>query len=219
MAIILQSLKYNRIVIDTNTIIGVMGDNYSEFLKSLNGEVFYINNEVLLDNKKVLRYLGNYDRHIIEKNLKKLDLTKDFLEKKLCDLSHSESKLLKYLKMLVLDTKLIVVDEPFLDLDYHYKKVIITLFNRLVKNKTIIIGSKNSNIIYSLCKKVLLLGKDDYIYKDSSVLANKNVLKKYHLIMPEILEFIRLANSKKKHIPYSNDIRDLIKDVYKNATK
>ena len=220
MAIVLKSLRYNQITIDMNTIIGVMGDNYSTFLKSLkNKDIFYIDNKILLDNKKVSDILGNYDRVLIEKKLNKLSLKSNFLEKRLCDLSHSENKLLKYLEMLVMDAKLIIVDEPFLDLDYNYKKIITSLFNHLAKNKTIIAGSRDSDIIYSLCKKVLLLGKNDYIYKDSSILANKNILKKYHLVMPEILEFIRLANDKKNHIPYSKDIRDLIKDVYKNVTK
>lgn len=218
MAIVLKSVKYPKIILDSKAIIGVMGNNYPEFLKSIQGEeVFYLGLKNIDNKRKVLDYLPSTD--FIDEHLKDLDLEKPFLEKRVSDLSHSEKRLLKYLVMLSSCAQIIVVDEPFVELDYHYKKTLIALFNRLSKNKTIIIGSKNSDVIYEICKKVLLLGKDDYLYKETTILANKNILKKYHIKMPQILEFIRLANDKKNHLSYTQDIRDLIKDVYKNVTK
>lgn len=217
MAVVLKSVKYGDITIDTHCIIGVMGYYYDEFLKSLQGEdVFYLDDKNFKDKSSVSDYITNTD---YVNYLKELELNEDFLNKKIFELSHSEKKLLKYLIMLSANTSILIINEPFTDLDYHYKKLLISLFNRLVKYKTIIIGSRNSNIIYELCKKVLLLGKIDYTYKDSVILSNKKVLKKYHLVMPEIIEFVRLANNKKNHLPYSKDIRDLIKDVYRNVTK
>ena len=217
MAVVLKSVKYGDITIDTHCIIGVMGYYYDEFLKSLQGkDVFYLNDKNFKDKNSVLDYITNID---CVDYLKELELNEDFLNKKIFELSHSEKKLLKYLIMLSVNASIIIINEPFINLDYHYKKLLISLFNRLVKYKTIIIGSRNSNIIYELCKKVLLLGKSDYTYKDSVILSNKKVLKKYRLVMPEIIEFVRLANNKKNHLPYSKDIRDLIKDVYRNVTK
>ena len=121
--------------------------------------------------------------------------------------------------MLISDTKIMVIDEPFQDLDYDRKKKIIVLLKRLAKNKTIIIGSSSTDIIYTLCNKVLLLGKMKFLYGDVSVLTNKTTLNRFHLPMPEIVTFIKLANNKKVKLPYSKDIRDLIKDVYKNVSK
>ena len=217
MAVVLKSVKYGDITIDTHCIIGVMGYYYDEFLKSLQGEdVFYLDDKNFKDKNSVSDYITNTD---YVNYLKELKLNEDFLNKKIFELSHSEKKLLKYLIMLSVNASIIIINEPFINLDYHYKKLLISLFNRLVKYKTIIIGSRNSNIIYELCKKVLLLGKSDYTYKDSVILSNKKVLKKYRLVMPEIIEFVRLANNKKNHLPYSKDIRDLIKDVYRNVTK
>ena len=121
--------------------------------------------------------------------------------------------------MFASQNSVVVIDEPFQDLDYHNKKRIISILNRLAKEKTIIIGSLSTDIIYSICKKVLLLGKNKFLYEDTEILSNKSILRQYHLAMPEILAFVRLARDKKIRLSYSKDIRDLIKDVYKHVSK
>ena len=223
MAIVLKSVNYGDIKIDSNIIIGVMGKEYDRFLKSLSGnEIYYVSN-TKVNNKKVIDVIDSINislnDDLINMYLENLSLDKSFLNKKVSELSHSEIKLLGYFKALLVNAKIIVIDEPFLDLDYHYKKVIITILYRLIKNKTVIIGSRDSDIVYTLCKKVLLLGNNKYNYDDVIVLSNKRILKTYHVNMPQIVEFIRHANEKKAHLPYSYDIRDLIKDVYKHVTK
>ena len=37
--------------------------------------------------------------------------------------------------------------------------------------------------------------------------------------MPNIVEFVKLAKNKKIKLKYSHDIRDLIKDVYRNVSQ
>ena len=86
------------------------------------------------------------------------------------------------------------------------------------EGKTIIIGSHDSNIIYSLCKKVILVDNYDLYYDDIKILINEKVISKYHLDMPNIIKFINLAKKKNITIPFSKDIRDLIKDVYRNVS-
>ncbi len=115
---------------------------------------------------------------------------------------------------------ILVIDEPFLDLDYCEKKKITSLINKLVRNgKTVIIGSDDINIIYSLCKKVLLLNDSEIDYQSISCLTKEEVLNKYKEEMPNIVRFIKLANKRNVNISYSKDIRDLIKDVYRNVSK
>ena len=203
-------------------IIGITGSNYLEFLQSLTGDnIFYVSNESISKKQTVNSILSknNIFSETLNQYLKDLDLEKEFLEKRICDLSHSEIKLFKYLQMLISNASILVIDEPLLDLDYLNSKRIIVLFNQLVKRKTIIIGSSSTDIIYSLCKKVLLLNKSKYLYDDVSILANKSVLRRFHLVMPEILCFIRMANDKKIKLPYVKDVRDLIKDVYRHVSK
>ena len=122
--------------------------------------------------------------------------------------------------MLLSDKNIIVIDEPFMDLDYQNKRKIMVLLNRLVKNnKTVIMGSSNSNIIYSLCKKVLLINNGNHYYGDISILENKKILAKYHIIVPDLVKFTWLVHDKNIKLNFSKDIRDLIKDVYRNVSQ
>lgn len=214
MAIVLRNKKYN-LVIDSKTIIGVMGNNYNKFLESLTGDnIFYLDNRENVSKRKVLELFND------EKIVKEYDLDNDFLNKNIYELSHSELKLLKYFMLIKSNKKIIIIDEPFMDLDYLYKKKIILLLNKLIKDgKTIIIGSNNSNIIYSFCKKIILLNDSDNYYGDITCLQNKKILKKYNIITPNLVEFVNLVKDKKVKLRYSNDIRDLIKDVYRNVSK
>ena len=220
MAIVFHCHKYHYIKIDSHMIIGITGNNYNKFLTELTGEnIFYIGNDYLNNKQTVLEFIGNVSKKRISEYLADLGLNDSFLNKYVNDLSHSEQKLLKYLQMLIADTSVVIVDEPFIDLDYDAKKRIIIIFKRLVKKKTIIIGSFDTDVIYSLCKKVLLIGKNKYTYDDVIVLSNKKILKQYNISMPEIIKFIRLAKDKGIKLSYSKDIRDLIKDVYKHVSK
>ena len=221
MAIVFHSKEYSDITIDSHKLIGVMG-NYQDFFKSMEKDnICYLGNEIVSSKQTIYQVINGstIDEKILNKIIKDLDLKEGFLNKKINDLSHSERKVFRYLQMLITNANIIVIDEPFLDLDSIMKKKIISIFNQLVRTKTIIIGSSDSDIIYSLCKKVLLLGNSKYLYDDVSVLTNKSVLKRFHLLMPEIVKFVRLANDKKIKLPYVKDIRDLIKDVYKHVSK
>ena len=219
MAIILKNSRLN-LTIDSNTIIGVMGSSYDKVLSSLEGnDVFYLDKKSYVSKNKVYSLFDLSNDKLIN-DLEKFELDKSFLSKRINELSHSEQKLLKYVLLITSKKKIIVIDEPFMDLDYYYKKKIILLINKLIKeNKTVIIGSVNSNIIYKLCKKVLFISEDDYYYSDTSVFKKTKILEKYHIIMPDLVSFVTLAKNKKIKLGYSNDIRDLIKDVYRNVSK
>ena len=214
MAIIVKN-KYINVKLDTNTIIGVMGKDYNRFLESLvSDNIFYLDNRISLSKKRVSSFL--IDTSII----KDYELDNDYLNKKVNELSHSELKLLKYFMLINSNKKIIVIDEPFMDLDYRYKKKIMVLLKNIIKaNRTVIIGSMNSNIIYSLCKKILFIKDKDCYYGDTSCLENKKIIKKYNISPPDLVEFVNIVKDKKIKLKYSNDIRDLIKDVYRNVSK
>ena len=212
MAIVLKNSKYN-LKFESNIIIGVMGKYYERFLNSLSSdEVFYLDKKTIINYDRVFE-LNNIDINV----LKDFNLDREFLNKRIIDLSHSEQVLLKYILLITSDKKIIVIDEPFMDLDYENKKKITLLLNKLKKSKTIIIGSIDSNVIYSLCKKILFINNGEYHYGDVTDFSDKDLLKKYHITMPDLVKFVLLANTKNKKINYSKDIRDLIKDVYRNV--
>ena len=212
MAITFESKKYKTIVTDSNTIIGVLGD-YHDFLKSLEGDTVYIFNG--------MHNITNIDFHRddLEEYRKLLNID-DIIKKNNSELSHSERRILGYYLMIDNKAKIMVIDEPYLDLDYNDIKIANQIMNELVKNgKTVIVGSVDTNVIYYLCKKVLIIKNNNMLYGDVSLLNDKEILDKYHLDMPNIVEFIEYAKEKNIKIPYSKDIRDLIKDVYRNVSK
>ena len=140
MARVFHSEKYHQIKLDSYMIIGITGYNYKSFLKSITGEsVFYIGNIFISSKKNVSSFIDINNK--INEYLKDLNLDKSFLDKRVNDLSHNEKRLLQYLKMLISDLDIIIVDEPFLDLDYDNKKRIINIFKKLAKKKTIIMKS------------------------------------------------------------------------------
>jgi len=217
MAIVFQNNKYN-ITIDSKTIIGVMGKNYEKFLSSLIGDsVYYLNKEISVSNKSVLSLLDINNKKVFGL-IEDFDFEKLF-NKKVYELSHSEQTILKYLLMVSSNKKINVIIEPFQDLDLVNKKKIILLIKEMVKdNKTIIIGTNNSNNLYQLCKKLLLINSKDYYYGDIDSFNDKKLLKKYDIDMPDIVKFIEIANKKGIKLKKSYDIRDLIKDVYRNVS-
>ncbi len=228
MAIILKKLKQNNgkdVIIDSNSIIGMMGDSYLKLFSQLSSDnIYYMNSEYNFKKKlvkdEIILHSVNYDEKMIDNLLKELSLSNNFLNYKIDDLSNSMKKILKYLLMLIHDKHILVIDEPLVDLDSFYQKKIISILKNNVRNlgKTIIIGSNNSSTIYSLCSKIMFINKNNYIYGDSKkIMFDNNILKDYNIEMPDIIQFIIYAKEKGAKIGRSNDIRDLIKDVYKDV--
>lgn len=222
MGIVLKNNKLN-ISLSSNIINGVITDN--NLLSLLDKKnISYISKDYNFYTNNVLYEMNLYYKkddfnNIINILLKEFELDNSFLDKRISDLSSGDKKILKYLLMLLDNKKIIVIDEPFLDLDYSHKKRIISILKKIINhsNKTIIIISNNSDLIYSLCDKVLFINNYDTLYGNISLFHNKEILDKYKIEEPLIVKFINYAKEKKVLINYSNDIRDLIKDVYKSV--
>lgn len=222
MGLILKNDRYN-IKINSCIIIGIMGPSMDNFLLSIKGnnisyidkiDNFYTN--TVIDEINLYTDDNNYDC------LDKLSLEQDFLKKKISSLSDSEKHLLRYIIGFISDAKVIIINEPLLDFDYSWKKKIKCFLQEQKNNgKTIIVGSNNSNTILDLSDDVLFVDKNDYYYdKVMNIFQNKDILNKYQILEPEIIKFVTLIREKKNiHLEYTKDIRDLIKDVYKNVSK
>ncbi len=215
MELVLKSKSYGNIVIDNNKIIGIVGRTSS--LKISN--VSMIGKDYNFYTNLVASEISLYPSNKKEIIFKELNVQEDFLQRKISELSNSEKHLLKYIIGFLLDKDIIVIDEPFIDMDYNWKKKLISLFKRIIykTDKTILIISNNINIIYELCDNILILEKDYCYGKTVDIFKDKSLLDKYNIDVPDIVEFINLAKSKNVLLDYSFDIRDLIKDVYKSV--
>lgn len=229
MAIVLKNILQNpssKLYLASGKIIGVMGNNAFSFLNSLKGDKLYY-----LDFQEELPYKSVYDvmSHLVKENdlenivklLKEWHLEEEFLNKKIDVLSGSERKILHYFQMFFSNANIIVIEEPFLELDSFYKNKVMVYLKNMVRNKkTVIVGSNDSNTIYSLCHKVLLINDNNYLYGDVlKIMIDKDNLKDYNIEEPDLVRFVNLVREKNVFLNYSVDIRDLIKDVYKNVSK
>ncbi|MDD3241308.1 MAG: ABC transporter ATP-binding protein [Bacilli bacterium] len=154
-------------------------------------------------------------------SLKLVGLDESYIKRSLFTLSASERKLVQIAISLITNPKIIMFDEPFEELDNRNRKIILKLIRKLkVKyNKTIIIATNDTNILYENCDDLIIIKGMKVIAADNSDLIFKDIefLKKNNIDVPNLVLFTHLAKNKKVRLMYHKDIKDLIKDVYKHV--
>lgn len=215
---LLDEIVYNNIKFNIKDLNQIKNNYFGYINKNLD---FFTNNvydEILLYINRAVVTIKDVDKRI-DKVLKMFLIDKEILNKKISELSNGEKRMLKYIITVIYNPNIIFIDEPYLYLDFNHKKIINNVLYELKNkyNKTIVIGSNNSNIIYSLCDKVLLVSNNKTLYGNKHDIFRVNNLNKYHIEIPDLMKFSLLAKKKNKDINYFTDIRDLIKEVYRNV--
>ena len=215
--------NYQDIIVESKKIIGIMG-NYEEFIYSLNDNVFLVKKDSYFIKDNVYDELNYYIKsdfdEVVNNYFDIFSLDRSLLKRKIKDLSSSEKRILKYIEALISNKKIIVIDNAYLYLDLCNKKKIDNVLKKMIResDKTIFIGSNNSDDIYNLCDRLLLINGNKYYYgKTIDIFTSDELLQEYGIIKPEIIHFVDLCRRKDKKINYTCDIRDLIKEVYKNV--
>ncbi len=211
-------------------IIGVVG-NYLSFLSDLSNNknvgyikkneyyfTNYVYDELLLSLNKYEKELKDADKRI-KKVIKVFELDEVFLDKEISSLSKGEKRLLSYLRVFIYNPKIILIDEPLKNLDYKYEKMVLNYLRELKNkyNKTIIIASNNVNVIYENTDKTLIISDEPLFDDTKDIFTDDDILKKYKLYVPNLVMFVKKAKKKDKKINYYTDIRELMKDVYRNV--
>lgn len=190
---ILEDLSYN---FKENTIYGLFGKNgigKTTFLNILKGKYTYLgaiklNDNLLLSNdvtfisstpelpdfltgEEYIKYLMKinncYEKEKINEyfNLVKLDLSSK--DKLLMEYSHGMKNKIEILSSIILNSKIILLDEPLTNLDIMAQEEIKEILTKLKRNKIIIISTHILDIASSLCDEILLL-KDKKIFEISN---------------------------------------------------
>lgn len=158
----------------------------------------------------------------ISSSLLMVGLDDSYLDRKIVTLSTSEKQKLIFASVLLLNPKVIILDDPIISMDrknsQQFKRFLKLLTNRY--HKTIIILSNNSDFALYFSDYVTIMSEGKVIGHDKKInmLTQIQLLKKAQVAIPKIIEFEDYV-AKKKNIKlgYRDDIQDLIKDIYRNT--
>ena len=178
--------------------------------------------------KKELEFGMNifkYDKKTREKRIKDsltmVGLPEEYLNRNPMSLSRSDMRKLSIACVLALNPKIILLDEPTINLDDLNKKVLIDLLKRLKRkyHKTIIITSHDMNFILKTADYIYVINNGGKVLEGNKydVFKNEELLK-YNILPPKIIEFSNIVrNTKNIKLEYRDDINDLMKDIYRHA--
>ena len=171
---------------------------------------------------KQFKFKLNKIEQQIKESLTMVGLDESFYDRKLDTLSSGESFLVALASSLVLNPKVLILDEPTVYLDYNNKKNLIKLLKMLKDRykKTIIVMSNDISFVYSI--------SDNYIFLDNckkikngnidDLLINSGILKSFGYEIPDIVSFIEMVKSLKGiDLEYCNNVDKLVSEVIKNA--
>ena len=202
--------------------------------KEIKNKIVFIDEKLDVDIKEdtieqimieYIKYKEVYPKNLNKKlrdSLKIVGLNKEYLERTFNSLSHSEKKLIQISLGLLINPEMIILKEPFKVLDRNNQKRLMLVLKKIKDEyqKCIVFVSDNPEVLYNNTEHLILFKNDNVILEEKTSIAYQRVdfLKKNKIDIPEIVEFVYLAKKEKKvKIDYSNDVRDLIKDIYKHV--
>lgn len=169
---------------------------------------------------KYFKYKLNKQSIRIKEALTLVGLTEDYLNKEVSSLSLNEKKRLSIASSLIFNPSIIILEEPTMFLTYKDKEKLVKLIHLLKTKykKTIIIITKDTNLPYEVSDEVVLI-KDGSIVKcgTKEILTQDKLINSIGSSVPEIVKFINISNTMNANLTYTNNILDLIKEVYRNA--
>lgn len=156
----------------------------------------------------------------IKDSLKLVGLNPKYIDTNPNNLSKGQQWKLSLAITLSVNPKILILDEPTLELDSNNKKQLIKIIKmmKLRYNKTIIIFSKDTDFVHEISDYVYIFNNGKIILEGDKyeVFTNIQILKQNKLTPPKIIEFVNLVEKQKNvKIGYRDDINDLMKDVYR----
>lgn len=218
MEVTILNNEFNGLITDNIEVINelkldkvaILKDNYfkENFLSKVYEWMYY----EIRRNKLNLK---NPKKKIID-SLRIVGLDPIYLERRVNTLSQSEKVWIKLAIMLISNPNTIVLVDVFKYFDKVNEKKLIMLLQRIKDNynKTIIIATDNTEILYKYTKHLIVIKKNKVLVDDDIKVLEKNDLG---IKTPEIIELTNIIKKKNIKIGYHNDVRDILKDIYKHV--
>lgn len=224
-------------------IIGSTGTGKSTLAELISGGIFPSSGDIFFDGKIGMVYQNISDQffydsikeefvfnlkingvyNIIKKindSLKMVGFNTNILNKSIHELSSSEQKRISLALVLSCNPDIIILDDFFFGLDGKVRDNVIRII-RLLKvryGKSIIIVSRDSDLVYSICDEIILINDGSLIEKADkySVFKDVSLIEECGLSVPKLVSFSdTLLKKKNVNIGCRNDINDLVKDIYR----
>lgn len=158
----------------------------------------------------------------MEEALKMVGLPKFYLDRNPFTLSSGEKEALALATILILNPKVIIIDDPSISLDNYRCDHLIKLLKKLCNRykKTIIIFSSNTQFLVRVTDNYVLLKNGKIVLSGNRRNLSNNIgkFKNANVCIPRITQFISNANKKyNANLEYTFDIKELMKDIYRNV--
>lgn len=183
--------------------------------------------ETQLFNKTVeeeLCYSCRFLKKIVDRQklltvLDMVGLDESYLVKNPLLLSHGEKRKVAIASTLILDSDIIMLDEPTNGLDGKSIKSIERLIKYLKSvGKIVIVVSRDVEFLHKVSDDIVIMHEGKIVLQGNkyNVFKNIQILKQYEIPVPKIIEFSTLVLNKKNiKIGYRDEINDLLKDIYR----
>lgn len=177
--------------------------------------------EHILYQLKVYNY-KKCEKRVLD-SLKMVDLSYEYLKRKIKTLSDTEIFKVMLATVLSINPDVIVLDDPscFLDKNEIDKLIKLLKIMKIKYNKTIVITSINAYFVLKLADYIYVIDNGKIVmHGEKYEVFNNKKLKDIDIHIPEIIEFQnKFLKTIKSSINYRDNVNDLIKDIYFNIEK
>ena len=177
--------------------------------------------EHILYQLKVYNY-KKCEKRVLD-SLKMVDLSYEYLKRKIKTLSDTEIFKVMLATVLSINPDVIVLDDPscFLDKNEIDKLIKLLKIMKIKYNKTIVITSINAYFVLKLADYIYVIDNGKIVmHGEKYEVFNNEKLKDMDIHIPEIIEFQnKFLKTIKSSINYRDNVNDLIKDIYFNIEK
>ena len=190
-------------------------------------DIFYVKEDIsgMLFNINVLGDIKYYIKKINQEKLNELlkmfNLSSNICDKNYIELSNSEARKILIIIALMIDSKIIILDNPIVSLDYQSVQSLIKQLKKIKReDKTIILTSHDTNFLLEVSDKIWVINENKILNEGDKyeIFSNEKLLSDINLKVPNVLDFInKVKDIKNIKLGYRDNINDLIKDIYRYA--
>ena len=148
-------------------------------------------------------------------------LNESYLTRRFDSMSSSELYMVQLAMQFICNPKIIILESPFVSLDYHNKKRLLKLIDLLKEkyHKMIFICDDDVDVLYQYTDKVVFAKDCNHItlYDTYDFFTSVKFLKANRIELPRLIDITYRGKCKGVKLTYQKDIRDIIKDIYKHV--